>query len=501
MPTDSLTHPGRARPTLEPDVQRDSVSKRNRQSLDATAITKSFAALGLICGVVVPDKGDAIDAYRGAVRRADVVILDWQLHDDDETIALTLLNSILQDDNDERLRLIAIYTGDDHIQGIGETIIMSLNESGFEFQSTLGQDHNIELSRGHCRIAIYAKSGTLLSAELSDRLVNEKDLAARLISDFSSMVEGLLPSIALTALTAVRENAHKLLERFEMKLDSAYLTHRACLSSPEDSEQHMVDQLASELRGIMDQTVADERPAGMDAITQWLSNFKGDGDIAFGTSHTMAVSDARILLKGGVDNTSVLSRKKKKKAHSFLSSGFVREQDGSAHNLDLQFASMMCFRTVFDRSKRILRMGTTMKKNDGAPESKYYLCMRPQCDSVRIENRESFLLVPLLDPPTETLQIVIPTGNEARPYLRASVGMRMSEWRMVEFVPDLVAKAVVADAEHEQYWFTDACGTKYDWIGELKAELAHSVAQSLASTLSRIALDRSEWLRRTERAG
>ena len=501
QPTASLIQPGRTRPTPDADVQSAPLPRRNRQSLDAKVITNSFAELGLICGVFVPAKDDGIDPFRCAVRRADVVILDWQLHDDDGTMALLLLNSILSYDNDERLRLFAIYTGDDHIQDIGATIVRKLNESGFVFRSAPHAEHNIVLIRGHCLIGIYAKLDTPLAADLSNRLVGEKDLAGRLISDFAGMVEGLLPTIALTALTAVRENAHKVLNRFEMKLDSAYLTHRACLPSPEDSEQHMVDQVASELRGIMDQTVADEHPAGMDAIMQWLAKFKGNDDIAFGSSHTMTLSDTKILLKEGVDNSNVLSNSKKKKGHSFLSSGFVREHDGNANDLDLQFASMMCFRTVFDRSKRILRMGTTIKKNDGSGKSKYYLCMRPQCDSVRIDNQESFLFVPLLDPPKKTLQIVIPTGKEDGPYLLVSVGMKMSEWRMVEFVPDRVAKAVVATAERKQYWFIDACGTKYDWIGELKAELAHSVAQSLASTLSRIALVRSEWLRRTERDG
>ena len=499
-PTASLTQPGRTRSTPAPNVQRRPSPQRNRRSLDAKAITDAFARLGLICGVFVPNEDGEVDGFRSAVRRADVVILDWQMYDDNGCIALTLLRSILNSDYNERFRLIAIYTGHEHIQDIGATITDELAKAGFEFESEPDANHNIVLFRGHCRIAVYAKFGTRLQAEFSGRVVNEERLADRLISDFAEMVEGLLPSIALTALTAVRENAHRVLDKFEVKLDPSYLSHRACLPSPDDSERHMVDQLASELHGIMDQAVTDEQSAGMHAIKQWLAKFKGGGDIAFGSSNTITLSDTVRLLKEGVDNSNVLSNSKKKKAQSFLSSGFVRERDGNAQDLDLQFASMMCFRTVFDRSKRILRMGTTMKKNDGSRKPKYYLCMRPQCDSVRIESRESFLFVPLLDPPTKSFQIVISTGNEERPYLRVSVGMKMSEWRMIDFVPDRVANSVVADTESEHYWFTDACGTKYEWIGELKAELAQSVAQSLASTLSRIALDKSEWLRRTERA-
>ena len=496
-PVRSLTQPGRSRPTTEPDMQRGSPRPQlDQQTLDAKAITDSFSKLGLICGVVVPNTDGDICGFLRAVLRADVVILDWQLYHDDGSTALRLLKSILNDDNNERLRLIAIYTGDDHIQEIGAKISKELKEAGSVLQSVAGASPNIVLVLGHCRIAIYAKSGTPLSVDLSDRVVSEKDLAERLIRDFSGMVEGLLPSIALTALTAVREKAHRVLNRFEMNLDPAYLTHRACLPSPDDAEQHMVDQLASELHGIMDQAVTEKQPAGIDAVEQWLAKFKGGGNMEFGCSKTMTVSDTLHLLKEGVDNSNVLSNRDKKKAHAFLSSGFVRKQDDNAQDLDLQLASMMCFRTIFDNSKRILRMGTTVKKSDG----KYYLCMRPQCDSVRIEDRESFLFVPLLDPPRKAFQIVIPTGGKERTYLHVSVGMKMTEWLMVDFKPDGKTMAVVAAAESEPYMFTDVNGTKYEWIGELKTEFAQSVAQSLASTLSRIALDKSEWLRRTERA-
>ena len=76
------------------------------------------------------------------------------------------------------------------------------------------------------------------------------------------MTEGLLPSIALTSLTAIRENSHKVLDKFHAELDPAFLAHRAGLPAPEDSQQHMVDQLASELHAVMDDAAAKESPAG-----------------------------------------------------------------------------------------------------------------------------------------------------------------------------------------------------------------------------------------------
>ena len=64
-----------------------------------------------------------------------------------------------------------------------------------------------------------------------------------------------------------------MLERFAPDLDPAFLTHRACLPQPPESEQHMVEQIASELHGIMEGAVSSRAsPAGIAAIELWLKS-------------------------------------------------------------------------------------------------------------------------------------------------------------------------------------------------------------------------------------
>ena len=70
---------------------------------------------------------------------------------------------------------------------------------------------------------------------------------------------------------------------------------------------------------------------------------------------------------------------------------------------------------------------------------------------------------------------------------------------MIDFRSDSQAKAVVANEEADKYYFTDVCDQKYEWIGELKSEFAQGVANEFASELSRVALNKSEWLRRHEK--
>ena len=127
--------------------------------------------------------------------------------------------------------------------------------------------------------------------------------------------------------------------------------------------------------------------------------------------------------------------------------------------------------------------------------------MRPRCDSVRMTRAESFLFVPLSCHMPNTFQIVVPVEQHAESHPRFSVDTNMSEWVMVDFEPDRAVKSVVAKSDGAVPYFVGTDDTRYEWIGELKLELAQSLAQSIASSLSGVALDRSEWLRRSERLG
>ena len=209
-----------------------------------------------------------------------MVILDWQLYQDNGEKALELLKKLLKSDEVGRLRLIAIYTGEHDICAIGNRLQQEFQQQGWNFQSNkLG----VELSYEHCRIVIYAKSGTSLKPGLEDRAISEDGIARRLIGDFADMTKGLLPSIALTSLTAVRENAHKVLDSFSSDLDPAFLAHRVCLPSPDDSQQHMVSLLENELQAIMNDATMEMNPASLEAVKDWLdSKFNQDTKFLFG---------------------------------------------------------------------------------------------------------------------------------------------------------------------------------------------------------------------------
>ena len=476
--------------------------KPSVQSLDAGAITESFSKVGIICGVVKPVGDGDIDVV--AVERADLIVIDWQLNGDDGERALKLIRSILDSDRDkdQRLRLIVVYTGESGIGGIGKQISENLRNHEYLFEGVT-EDRPVTLSRGHCHIEIYAKPDTPLDPELKNRSVSYADLPERLIDDFVRMTAGLMPSIALVALTAVRENPHRVLDKFDSKLDAAFLAHRACLPIPDDSEQHMVAQIASELRAIMEEKVSRRRPAGMEAIKSWIENFKGNGDIVF-EGGPVSQNEVLNMLRRGVEAPNVFSKPNglsKSKAHSRLTAGFVRSGDGDPKDLDSRLAWMTCFRAIDPPDKK-LWLGTVVRRCGYSDCEELLLCMRPRCDSVRMKGAESFLFLPLvIGPKPGKFELVVRSSANVPKYCPVSVDTNMSRWEMIRFEPNSTDKTVVARKKNGSagYVFTDVGCNRYEWIGELKAEVAHSIGQALASKLSRIALDKSEWLRRSER--
>jgi len=256
-PKAEVMAPGRNARASQRD-EKEPASHGASHALDAGTLIGSFSALGVICGVVSP-----IDAALETMRQADIVILDWRLKRDEPELALDLLRDLLTGETDRNsLRLVAIYTGEARLEDIRAAVFDELKKQGLEPEENKTEP---EISFRHGRVVLYAKSDVNLAPPLNKRSVSEEDFPKRLVDDFASMTAGLLPGIALTSLTAVREGAHKVLDRFGAELDPAFLAPKACLPEPEDAARQIVTPVADELRGLMHTALAAESPARADA--------------------------------------------------------------------------------------------------------------------------------------------------------------------------------------------------------------------------------------------
>lgn len=480
-PRSEVLTPGRRPPTLNQENQHPD-GQRSQHTLDARFIMDSFSSLGVICGVLGPEK-----PQMEAMRQADIVVLDWLLRDGCPEHTLSLLRELLTGERERNsLRLIAIYTGEARLEEIYQDVFDELKSNSLDPKE---DEKKTTIQYRHGRIVIYAKSGVNLAKALKDRSVAEDELPQELVEDFASMTEGLLPSIALTSLTAVREGEHEILDRFRAELDPAFVAHMACLPDPEDAERQIVVHVAEELRGLVDEAVAAESPAGREAVEGWIRR-DGRASFEFGDKK-LDLGQTIQLATEGLEASKAFSKSAKKKAFEFLSAGFAQPGDV---DLDEQLAWIMSFRTVYNAPPPILWLGSVITmKEDG--DDKHLICMRPRCDSVRLDDKTTFIFLPLVAPPKNKEQIVTRTDQG---FTRRSIELDPSGWVLRQFEPTEGSRAITATRRESDdgFEFTDTCKRKYVWQGEIQTEYAHRIAQTFAGALSRVAVDESEWLRR-----
>ncbi len=481
---DNVVAPGRQRSNATD--AGDAAARSGRHGLDTRAIIEGFAALGVICSAIGPT-----DPAMSAIRQADIVVLDWRLKAGDPEFALNLLARILTEEPDRNaLRLLTVYTGEAELDRIQDAVVAKLEKAGLEPDvSEAGT-----VTYGHGRVVLYAKPSVNLPPAFRGRDVDESTLPQRLVDDFCEVTAGLLPGIALVSLTAVRECAHAVLDRFRAELDPAYLAHRACLPDPDDAERQLVNHVAEELRGLMDYAVAHQQPAGRQPITQWITERAGEppNDFQFG-DRSLSPEQTVALATDGLKRSSLPEGRFRS-----LSSGFNR---GDVHQLDERLAWIFTSRTVFNAPLPRLWLGTVVKRKagDAGSHDSLLICLRPRCDSVRLKGGTSFAFLPLGEPKRDQMQLIVRLGNS---HERRGITVDASGWQIHGFKPD-DGDTVTARREGSAgaFVFTDIDGHKYEWLGELKSEFAHRVAQTFAETLSRVAVDDSEWLRRSAQRG
>ena len=160
----------------------------------------------------------------------------------------------------------------------------------------------------------------------------------------------------------------------------------------------------------------------------------------------------------------------------------------------------MSLRQVPPGTWRQLSMGTVVIPTEG-DEAAPLLCVTPRCDSVRLTRTTAFLFLPLTDAKANTPQVVVPVGdNEHR---RMTISLNPSQWCSVDLEPESDRQRVLARRKgtDQAFTFEDVNDGEYRWVGELKAEFAQSIAQAIAVRMSRIPLNQSEWIRRSQSVG
>ncbi|WP_435233156.1 response regulator receiver domain [Micromonospora aurantiaca (nom. illeg.)] len=486
-------------------------------SLDVSALTDASADIGLTCAVLRPEFKEQHDGtldrrLTNVAKRADVLVLDWQLNDETRgEAALRLLQEVAADDDRQpaRLRLVCIYTSDPNLNGVYEAVRGLLGSSLSKCSDPTGNEW--WLSCGYLRVVILSKAGSSVPSHTGpSTIVSESELPRRLLAEFTYLTAGLVSNVAVAALAAVRQDAHRLLTRFPIELDPAFLSHRFFEGGPE-SEDLLVRLVADEIKSVLDG--ADiRRWVSASAVRLWgEDHVPQQKDFHVKGRRTMSRGDLlEILEKDSHDDKVMIDNSSKsgdqfdlKKLISPSITKVLTQDEARAREMDYDFSRLTClsrndaFPFPAERTPTLTE-GTIIRGRVG-DKGIYLLCAMPLCDTVRIRrDARAFPFVPLeLASAEGRYNLVARSPEGERLYLAFS---SKNHYDIVRHNFSGDATGVVRakrskTPKGDRFVFVDASSKPWIWIGELRFAHAHRKLNEMGAASSRVGLDESHVLR------
>lgn len=151
------------------------------------------------------------------------------------------------------------------------------------------------------------------------------------------------------------------------------------------------------------------------------------------------------------------------------------------------FAALMNSIDFGDSPPR-LELGVVVKDKS----AKFWLCIQPLCDSVRLQGKRAFPLMPL-EKCADKPDAMIRDGDD---FVAVSFQQHPYELKMLEFTPKEETGTVTATGGPSNWQFKSVDGCVYHAVTRLRFEFAAKAVQGFASSASRVGVNVSEWLRR-----
>ncbi|WHL29904.1 response regulator receiver domain [Pseudomonas juntendi] len=243
----------------------DAVVSENRHDLDVRAISDDFASKGIACAFVLPDDNDTQDVEKinravAAAKVSDLVIIDWYLKKQDESLTLQILQKISESDSLEngRLRLICIYTGEPLKSNIFNDAKEYIHKGGIQLSDLDGEAFCAVSAN---TIVIMRNKATTLASELPSEL----------IKIFSRFADGLIPAFSMAAVGAIRKSAHHMLTRFGKWLDAAYVSNYIITNPPGDVSEMLRELFVAECDAALGIESVADRYLDLKPISKWLA--------------------------------------------------------------------------------------------------------------------------------------------------------------------------------------------------------------------------------------
>jgi hypothetical protein len=490
-----------------------------KHALDTEKLLDAAMDLGLVCSVIRPPKGKSIKAQVGlAAKRADIVCLDWELHNDGGESATKIMTEIVRSDErrNGRLRLIAIYTGDTNNNQILDKVLNAFPKS-YRDRFELKKDAIcIESNHGLRIVCLFKAHGVQLADARKDRQVKEGDLPARLQIEFAHLAGGLLSNIALATIASIRNSTHHVLAKMTESMDAPYFHHRSTLPTASDAEEYSVDVVLSDLKNAVDKHGVAQKYAGPDAIRariREMANGAANMRLHYelkgvAKDFDISVDDVISLVVDGdgpAHAKITTANKPSLKTFSREISSLFTNDSSAAHAAMRQFAVLTGVRAhpgshLYKTGAKLpqLSLGTVIQDSKGA----YYLCLQASCDSIRVKKNAPFLFVPLnrIDNSPDHFVPVLTQGGKVKCIGLSIPGTAYAQSLSLRFNPDAETKTVLAKKVKRRrgLFFTEAGGKTFRWVADLKARRALRTVQKLGQSMGRLGFDEFEPFRQRE---
>ena len=492
-------------------------AKEEAAGLDAQSIVGSFMEKGIICSVINCSKEDSDDKYTGIIKKADIAVLDWDLYKDGGEKISEIIKNITDTDNElHELRLIVIYTYQ-NLESVKNKI--SVLNSNF---NSVGEVGDYTLHNKYTTISLFSKPGG--SNGIPERTVDPSALADKCIEEFTSAFRGVVPNVALAAVSEIRKNTHRLLGVLNKDLDIGYLSHRALLPFPDDAEKHLEEIISDELGSIL-----SANKVGGKSNYECIKDYEGIKDKKYRCvvkdcrkdEITGALSDCQaeinisdVIKKGPDEYLNSLCKELKGAAKEGFRKDFskvwytsdeknqssesYKNKKNFSENSEKQFAVLTSLQNDYNPGEpKILGLGVIIEKlNFGECEGEgdKFLCMQPECDSVRLNSTETneFIFIKLKKCNGNGFNLLLREINGKIGKYSIDLGRKYR--LLIPFNPSGGCDVVKSDRNE----FKDDNNCGYRYVGILKKSQAQRIANNFGAKLSRVGVNESEYLRRNQ---
>lgn len=462
-------------------------SQSQSGGINGTALVEAFLKENILCTVLErrsgPEEGENIPV-------ADIFVLDWMFGDEGGKAILCIRKCTVE--HPHAVHLICIYTSEPDVSKISSKLI-----NDFPGITEVKNGNIFKINNTYIVILKKKIYGNTSENMESFKEVSEDDLPKELIKIFSVLTGGLLPNAVLHALSAIRDNTYALLSRFPSSLDPAFLSHRVYSNPCEDTEQHIIPLICSEISSILAQEkISDD--LNVDAITAWIDAESTPCQnpkalcIEEGKNIDNYISD---FLINGVEKIKNIPEDIKNRILNVRDSAMT-EYWGSDDPIraDIELAMLMSYEYMYSNTRPILKSGSILKSKSDI----YYICIQPPCDCTRIEKRgKPFIFSPMTEMKNiknDNYNFVFFDDNGSAKYLYC--GNKSHKIVYFCFVPEKANDNIYAYEDNGKWYFKSKENGDFLLVMQLKEIHALRVIHDHAVNLSRIGLMESDWLRR-----